>query len=60
MANEVQKLSGEYQRTGKEAFSSILRSAGDYRRSLQKVSFEWARTVMGKITAHFRRWASRE
>src|SRR6476660_7026809 len=42
MANEVQKLSGEYQRTGKEAFSSILRSAGDYRRSLQEVSFEWA------------------
>lgn len=42
MANEFQKLSGEYQRTGKEAFSSILRSAGDYRKSMQEVSFEWA------------------
>ncbi|MGB3037664.1 MAG: hypothetical protein WBB72_09805, partial [Methyloceanibacter sp.] len=42
MANEFQKLSGEYQRTGKEAFSSMLRSAGDYRKSMQEVSFEWA------------------
>jgi len=42
MANEFQKLSGQYQRTGKEAVSSILRSAGDYRKSMQEVSFEWA------------------
>ena len=42
MANEFQKLSGEYQRTGKEAISSMLRSAGDYRKSLEEISFEWA------------------
>ena len=42
MANEFQKLSGDYQRTGKEAISSVLRSAGDYRKSLEEISFEWA------------------
>ena len=42
MANEFQKLSGDYQRTGKEAMSSMLRSAGDYRKSLQDMSFEMA------------------
>ena len=42
MANEFQKLSGDYQRTGKEAISSMLRSAGDYRKSLEEISFEWA------------------
>ena len=41
MANEFQKLSGDYQRTGKEAISSMLRSAGDYRKSLEEISFEW-------------------
>ena len=40
MANEFQKLSGDYQRTGKEAISSMLRSAGDYRKSLEEISFE--------------------
>lgn len=42
MANEFQKLSGDYQRTGKEAISSMLRSAGDYRKSLEEISFELA------------------
>ena len=42
MANEFQKLSGDYQRTGKEAISSMLRSAGDYRKNLEEISFEWA------------------
>ena len=39
MANEFQKLSGDYQRTGKEAISSMLRSAGDYRKNLEEISF---------------------
>ena len=42
MANEFQKLSGDYRRTGKEAISSMLRSAGDYRKSLEEISFELA------------------
>jgi hypothetical protein len=42
MANEFQKSSSDYQRTGKEALSSVLRSAGDYRKSLEEMSFEWA------------------
>ena len=42
MANEFQKLSGDYKRTGKEAISSMLRSAGDYRKNLEEISFEWA------------------
>ena len=42
MANEFQKLTGEFQRTGKGTTSSMLRSAGDYRKSLEEISFEWA------------------
>ena len=42
MANEFQKSSSDYQKTGKEALSSVLRSAGDYRKSLEEMSFEWA------------------
>jgi hypothetical protein len=42
MAKEFQKSSSDYQRSSKEAISSVLRSAGDYRKSLEEMSFEWA------------------
>ena len=42
MGNEFQKLSGEFQRTGKGALGSMVRSAADFRKSLQGVSLEWA------------------
>jgi hypothetical protein len=42
MAKEFQKLSNEFQRTGKGAYGSMVRSAGEYRKSLQGVSLEWA------------------
>jgi hypothetical protein len=42
MANEFQKLSGDYQRTGREAFGSMVRSAANFRKSLQGMSLEMA------------------
>ena len=39
---EFQKSTGEFQLTGKGATSSMLRSARDYRKSLEEISFEWA------------------
>jgi hypothetical protein len=38
MANEVQKLSGAYRRTGRETYSSMIRSAGAFRNNLQGMS----------------------
>jgi hypothetical protein len=42
MANEFEKLRGDYRRTGKETLGSMARSAANFRRSLQGMSMEMA------------------